>query len=76
VDLLYLLKNPDLAQNLGLTSTKAHIAGTTDWPSYFSFLAQAIAIGGLIAFGFITSWIFGREYSDRTIKNLLVLPVS
>lgn len=42
----------------------------------FSFLSQAISVGGLFAFGFITSWIFGREYSDRTIKDLLALPIS
>lgn len=73
---MFILKNPNLAQKLGLISAKAHIMGTADWPSYFSLLAQAIAIGGLIVFGFITSWIFGREYSDRTIKDLLALPIS
>ncbi len=73
---MFALKNPDLAQNLGLISTKAHIVGTADWASYFKLLAQAIAIGGLIVFGFITSWVFGREYSDRTINDLLALPIS
>ena len=29
-----------------------------------------------MGFGFSTSWIFGREYSDRTVKDLLALPVS
>ncbi|WP_235201635.1 ABC transporter permease [Paenibacillus sp. FSL H8-0457] len=24
----------------------------------------------------MTSWTFGREYSDRTLKDLLVLPIS
>jgi ABC-2 type transport system permease protein len=24
----------------------------------------------------VTSWVFGREYSDRTVKDLLALPVS
>jgi ABC-2 type transport system permease protein len=36
-------------------------------------LAQGIAIGGLFVFGFIMSWIFGREYTDRTMKDLLAL---
>ena len=31
---------------------------------------------GLIGFGFVTSWVFGREYSDRTVKDILALPVS
>jgi ABC-2 type transport system permease protein len=29
-----------------------------------------------VLFGFITSWVFGREYSDHTAKDLLALPVS
>jgi len=73
---MFILKDPNLAQSLGFISAKAHIMGTADWPSYFSLLAQAIAVGGLLVFGFITSWIFGREYSDRTIKDLLALPIS
>ncbi len=73
---MFVLKDPILAQNLGFISAKAHIMGTADWPSYFSLLAQAVAIGGLVVFGFIASWIFGREYSDRTIKDLLALPIS
>jgi len=73
---MFVLKDPSLAQKLGFVSAKAHIIGTADWPSYLSLLAQAIAIGGLLVFGFIVSWIFGREYSDRTIKDLLALPIS
>lgn len=73
---MFVLKDPSLAQELGFVSAKAHIIGTADWPSYFSLLTQAIAIGGLLVFGFINSWIFGREYSDRTINDLLALPIS
>ncbi|GIP62667.1 bacitracin ABC transporter permease [Virgibacillus pantothenticus] len=73
---MFVLKNPDFAERLGFISKKAQLIGTADWPSYLSLLAQAISIGGLIVFGFIMSWIFGREYSDRTIKDLLALPIS
>lgn len=73
---MYILKDPAAAQKLGIISAKAQIAGTADWPSYLSLLAQAIATGGLMVFGFMTSWVFGREYSDRTIKDLLALPIS
>lgn len=73
---MFVLKDPSIAQKLGFISAKAQIIGTADWPSYLSLLAQAIAIGGLLVFGFIISWIFGREYSDRTIKDLLALPIS
>lgn len=68
--------DPALAERLGTISTKAQIAGTADLPSYLKLLARAISIGGLIVFGFNTSWIIGREYSDKTIKGLLDLPVS
>ena len=30
----------------------------------------------MLVFGFVASWIFGREYSDGTIKDLLALPTS
>ena len=39
-------------------------------------LELLIAVGGLIGFGFVFSWIFGREYSDGTVTDLLALPVS
>ncbi len=73
---IFVLKDPIFAENLGIISTKAQIVGTADWPSYLSLLAQAMSIGGLIVFGFNASWIFGREYSDRTIRDLLALPIS
>lgn len=73
---MFILKDPILAENLGFISAKAHIMGTADWASYLNLLTQAITIGGIAVFGFVTSWIFGREYSDRTIKDLLALPIS
>lgn len=44
------------------------------WESYFGLLNEAVGVGGVILFGFVASWIFGREYSDGTIKDLLSLP--
>jgi ABC-2 type transport system permease protein len=73
---MLILKDPEMARRIGLIAAKAHIAGSADWPSYLGLLAQAIAIGGLMVFGFVTSWIFGREHSDRTVKDLLALPIS
>ncbi len=73
---MYILQDPTLAKEMGFISAKANIMGTADWPSYLNLLSQAIALGGLIVFGFVASWIFGREYADRTIKDLLALPVS
>lgn len=73
---MFILKDPVLAQKMGIISAKAQIMGSADWPSYLSLLSQAISVGGLLVFGFTASWIFGREYSDSTIKDLLALPVS
>ena len=73
---MIILKDPEFARNSGLIGAKAQLAGSADWPSYFGLLSQAISIGGLLLFGFITSWTFGREYSDRTLKDLLALPIS
>ena len=37
-------------------------------------LLQGIAGGGAILFALITAWVFGREFSDHTAKELLALP--
>jgi ABC-2 type transport system permease protein len=74
---MMIMKDPDLAYRLGVISAKAQIvAGSADWPTYLGFLAQASAIGGFMVFCFIGSWVFGREYSDHTVKDLLALPTS
>jgi ABC-2 type transport system permease protein len=74
---MIILKDPEFARRVGLISAKAQLmAGTADWPTYLALLAQAIAVGGIILFGFIGSWVFGREYADRTVKDLLALPTS
>jgi len=72
---MLILKDPELARRLGLISAKAQLlAGTADWPTLLSVLAQALAVGGIIIFGFVVSWVFGREYADRTVRDLLALP--
>lgn len=74
---MIILKDPAAARSMGLISAKAQlVAGVADWPTFFSILTQAVAVGGGILFAVITSWIFGREFSDRTAKELLALPTS
>lgn len=74
---MIILKDPELARRVGLISAKAQVlAGVADWPTYFDLLSQAIAVGGIILFSLIGTWVFGREYSDRTAKDLLALPTS
>lgn len=44
------------------------------------FLQNAVfmfaSVFGLVGFGALAAWVFGREYTDRTMKDLLALPVS
>lgn len=74
---MYVVKNPDTAYKFGLIGSKAAMLrfGDVDWATYLGLLTQIIAGVGLLGFGFVTSWVFGREYSDRTAKDLLALPV-
>lgn len=72
---MIVLKDPALARRMGMISAKAQITvGAADWSTYLGMLGQAAAIGGFILFSLIGSWVFGREYSDQTIKDLLALP--
>jgi ABC-2 type transport system permease protein len=74
---MIILKNPEAAKSLGLISTKAQLlTGTADWPAFLNFLAQAITVGGMVLFSIFTIWVFGREFSDHTVKELLALPTS
>jgi ABC-2 type transport system permease protein len=74
---MFVLQNPGRARSLGLLGAKAQFAGgTADWAGYFALTAQIAAVGGLLVFGLVVIWLFGREFSDRTAKDLLALPTS
>lgn len=74
---MIVLKDPEMARRVGLISTKAQLTmGAADWPTYLRFLTMAVGAGGIILFGLIASWVFGREYSDHTVKDLLALPTT
>lgn len=72
---MIILKDPAEARRMGLLGAKAQLAvGVADWPAFFGILAQAVAVGGALLFAIVTIWVFGREFSDRTVKELLALP--
>ena len=72
---MIVMKDPALARRMGMISAKAQIvAGAADWPTYLGVLAQAAALGGFILFSLLAAWLFGREYADNTLKDLLALP--
>ena len=74
--IMYVSLHPEIAQKAGLIGEKAKLFPNADWPSFLSLLAEMAAMGGAILFGFVASWVFGREYSDKTAKDLLAQPVS
>ncbi|MEU8403470.1 ABC transporter permease [Nonomuraea sp. NPDC048892] len=74
---MFILQDTGRARALGLLGDKAQLsAATADWPGYLALLAQATGVGGLVIFGTLVIWLFGREFSDRTAKDLLALPTS
>lgn len=75
--MMFIYRDPEFARSLGLISAKAElIGGSADWPFCLSMLAQGIAAGGLMVFGMIATWVFGREFADGAVKDLLAVPVA
>jgi ABC-2 type transport system permease protein len=75
--LIFVSKNPEISQKLGLISAKANLMAysATNWPTYLGLFGQIIAAGGFFLFILIISWVFGREFADGTLKDLLAVPV-
>jgi ABC-2 type transport system permease protein len=75
--LIFVSKNPEISQKLGLISAKANLMAyaATDWPTYLGLFGQIIGAGGFLLFILIISWMFGREFSDGTLKDLLAVPI-
>jgi ABC-2 type transport system permease protein len=74
--IMLVAKNPDIAGNSEVLTMKASMISKADWPTFFSLLLQMVLTIGSIGPAIVTIWVFGREYSDRTIKDLFALPVS
>jgi ABC-2 type transport system permease protein len=75
--LIFVARNPEISKKLGLVGAKANLVSyaSTDWPAYLALFGQVVAAGGFILFMLATSWIFGREFADGTVKDLLAVPV-
>jgi ABC-type transport system involved in multi-copper enzyme maturation permease subunit len=74
---MFVQKYPEVSAKVGMIGDKASLLrfGEPNWQNYFRLLIQGIAGVGLVGTGFVTSWIFGREFSDHTIKDILAIPV-
>ncbi len=70
-------RNPEVSRKLGVISAKADLIAfsATDWPAFMILVAQILATAGFFMFIVVISWIFGREFADGTVKDLLAVPV-
>ena len=57
----------------GLSS---YVASETNWIIYINDLLGTCTALLVVDFSFTAAWVFGREYSDRTISEILVKPAS
>lgn len=75
--LIFVARNPEISQQLGLISAKADLMAyaATDWQSYLGLFGLIIAAGGIILFSLVVTWVFGREFTDGTLKDMLAVPV-
>lgn len=74
---LYIIGNSSPAETGSMLAEKVKMMSfSADWPSFIALLSQVVAVGGILVFGFVASWLFGREYSDNTTKDMLALPTS
>ena len=76
--LMFVQIHPSISGKLGMIGNKASMLrfGEPNWKNYLVLLMQGIAGVGLIGIGFVTSWIFGREFSEHTVKDILSVPIS
>lgn len=74
--LMIVAKHPELAGRSATLSAKASFLKNGNWSGFITLILQAILALGPLGYGIVTSWMFGREYSDHTVKDLLALPVS
>lgn len=74
--LMYLSVHPEIASRSSTVSMKTSFLQGSGWNAYLSLFLQVILTVGVIGAGVVTSWVFGREFSDRSLKDLLALPVT
>ena len=75
--LIFVARNPEISRKLGLISVKADLLAysATDWAAYMRLSSMIAAAGAFFLFVLVVSWVFGREFSDGTLKDMLAVPV-
>jgi ABC-2 type transport system permease protein len=74
--IMFVARHPEIAGRSATMSAKVSMIGNGDWTSFLGLLVQMILTLGTIGSGLVTSWVFGREYSEKVIKDIIALPVS
>ncbi len=73
---MWIVQEPERAEQLGLLGTKANIVGmSASWDTYFLMVTQVTGLGGMILLSVLAAYVFGREYAEGTAKNMLALPI-
>lgn len=72
---MFLSMHPEIANRSSTIEMKTSFLGGSDWKAYYNLLIQMLLTVGVIGSGIIASWVFGREFSDHVIKDILALPV-
>ncbi len=62
--------------NAQLIAKLGPIAAEGGWSGLVATAHQITAAAGLLAFGVVLSWSYGREFADGTITGLFALPVT
>ncbi|ADD43323.1 hypothetical protein Snas_3665 [Stackebrandtia nassauensis DSM 44728] len=52
------------------------MATETGWSGQFTVAGQFLSVAVLVVVGVVACWIFGREFTDRTVAGLLSLPTT
>ena len=74
--LMLVARHPEIAGKSEVLDMKASLISRADWATYFGLLLQMVLTVGSLGPAIVTIWVFGREYSDRVIKDLLAMPIS
>lgn len=53
----------------------APLVAAGGWAGYLSASTQVTSVAGLLGFGVVLAWQFGREFSEGTVTGLFAIPV-
>lgn len=73
---MWIVMEPDRAAGMGLMGAKADlVALEPSWAGYLTMITQMVGIVGGLLLAVIAAYVYGREYTEGTAKNLLALPL-